>query len=250
MRPSRRELSRYLRAAPGGAALPTFLTIGTPQAGTTWLYDNLRLHPDINIPWKEIRFWSRHPSAPVWLYARAFDRRAPVRGEITPHYGFLRTEVIYRIRRQLGNVRLLVVIRHPVFRAWSTARRRQCFDLDSVQCLMRSSPPPWLPGLDSARDSGNYSEMLRRWLSVFDRDSLHVVWFPDIIERQEETLRGVLRHIGCSHDRFPWNSLKLSRVNSNPTFDIPRDVYAFLSGWYRDQAALLTDVLGYEPLWD
>jgi hypothetical protein len=77
-----------------------------------------------------------------------------------------------------------------------------------------------------------------------------VVWFPDIIERPEETLRGVIRHIGLSHDRFPWNSLKLSRVNSNPTFDIPRDVYAFLSGWYRDQAALLTDVLGYEPLWD
>lgn len=247
MRPSKAELWHYLRAAPGGAALPTFLTIGAPQAGSTWLYENLRLHPEIHIPWKEMCFWSRHPSAPVWLYSRAFHQKAPVRGEITPHYGTLRPEVVHRIRRILGEIKLLILIRDPLFRAWSSARRRQCFDLDSVRHFMTQSKLPY-PGPNL--DFGNYSKVLHRWLSLFDRDSLHVVWFPDIIERPAEVIGEVLDHVGAAPERFPWGSLKLSKVNSNPTCDIPPDVHEFLSAWYWNQSDHLAEVLGRAPAWD
>lgn len=248
MRPSRAEVRRWIRAAPGGAALPTFLTIGSPQSGTTWLYENLRLHPDVNIPWKEISFWSRHPSAPIWLYARTFDPSAPVRGEITPHYGVLRPDVVRRIGREVGELKLLLVIRDPVSRAWSSARRRGYLDLDSVRRFMSQCKRP-LPGLDQSVDFGNYSTMLERWLSVFDRESLHVVWFPDIIERPKETIAAVLDHVEAPRERFPWASLELSPINPNPRHDMPSGVYEFLSDWYREEADQLAEVLGGDPAW-
>lgn len=222
--------------------MPTFLAIGSPQSGTTWLYENLCLHPDVNIPWKEMSFWSRHPSAPIWLYARAFDPSAPVRGEITPHYGILRPEVIHRIRRTLGNIRLVIVIRDPVSRAWSSARRRGHLELDSVRSFIGQSKLSF-PGLDQSVDFGNYSTVLDRWLSVFDRDSLHVVWFPDIPERPKAVIAGVLDHVGVPRERFPWGSTKLSKVNPNRTYDMPSDVREFLSDWYRDEADQLAEVL-------
>ena len=42
--------------------LPTFLGIGVPRGGTTWLHTLLATHPDVYIPTrrKEIRFFDRH----------------------------------------------------------------------------------------------------------------------------------------------------------------------------------------------
>lgn len=37
-----------------------FLGIGAQKAGTTWLYEKLRLHPDIAFPaGKEVHFWDQ-----------------------------------------------------------------------------------------------------------------------------------------------------------------------------------------------
>ena len=42
--------------------LPTFLGIGVPRAGTTWLHQLLSAHPDVFLPSrrKEVRFFDRH----------------------------------------------------------------------------------------------------------------------------------------------------------------------------------------------
>lgn len=46
---------------------PHFVCIGAPKAGTTWLYANLRRHPQIWLPpIKEIHFWDR-PRTPYLL---------------------------------------------------------------------------------------------------------------------------------------------------------------------------------------
>jgi hypothetical protein len=44
---------------------PTFLGIGAPKAGTTWLWSQLNKHPDIWLaPAKEVHFFDRSPSYP------------------------------------------------------------------------------------------------------------------------------------------------------------------------------------------
>ena len=52
--------------------LPTFLGIGVPRAGTTWLHTLLAGHPDVYLPTrrKEIRFFDRyHDLGTAWYEA-------------------------------------------------------------------------------------------------------------------------------------------------------------------------------------
>ena len=46
---------------------PTFLVIGAEKAGTTWLYDRLRRHPDIFMPdVKELHYFNHRNSNLVY----------------------------------------------------------------------------------------------------------------------------------------------------------------------------------------
>ena len=47
--------------------LPNFMCIGAQKSGTTWLYQNIRFHPEIWLPpVKELDYFSRSSSSP-WL---------------------------------------------------------------------------------------------------------------------------------------------------------------------------------------
>ena len=54
--------------------LPTFLGIGVPRAGTTWLHTLLSGHPAIFLPTKrkEIRFFDRHVGQGLEWYESFF----------------------------------------------------------------------------------------------------------------------------------------------------------------------------------
>ena len=55
-----------------------FLGIGAQKAGTTWIFENLQRHPDVQFPGgKEIHFWDaqRHRGVQWWLRGRC--RRRP-----------------------------------------------------------------------------------------------------------------------------------------------------------------------------
>lgn len=56
---------------------PDFIGIGAQKAGTTWLYQNLRPHPRIWIPWKELHYFDRKIKLTSGPYSRLFgeDRR-------------------------------------------------------------------------------------------------------------------------------------------------------------------------------
>jgi len=51
--------NRTRKAARSGARFPDFIGIGAQKAGTTWLYHNLRAHPQIWIPKKEVHYFDQ-----------------------------------------------------------------------------------------------------------------------------------------------------------------------------------------------
>ena len=64
--PSRADLERAVGESLGGrATYPDFLCIGAQKAGTTWLHDNLRRHPQVWLPpVKELHYLDHRP--PGW----------------------------------------------------------------------------------------------------------------------------------------------------------------------------------------
>ncbi|HWO71106.1 MAG TPA: sulfotransferase [Actinomycetota bacterium] len=171
--------------------LPTFLGIGVPRAGTTWLHAFLASHPDVYLPArrKEVRFFDRYYGRGLAWYEGFFcpEEEAPryaAIGEISPQY-FYCDACPDRIADSLPGVRLLLMLRHPVDRAYSNYGfrvQRSGFRGSFEEFLARS------PGM---LERGHYARYLDRYLRRFDRARLLVLLFEEVV-RDDAGARGAL----------------------------------------------------------
>jgi hypothetical protein len=153
-------------------ALPTFLGIGVPRGGTTWLHALLETHPEINMPSrrKEIRFFDAHFETGTQWYEGFFcdpeeQERFRAIGEVSPQYIYCE-ECPRRISETLPGVRLILMLRHPVDRAYSQygfLLQRRNFQ-GSFQEFLASRP--------KALEYGYYSRYAKRFLEYFSRSDL------------------------------------------------------------------------------
>ena len=207
---------RWYAAWPGAAnrlPLPDFLGIGAQKAGTTWLWENLRRHPEIFLPdKKELHYFDNKFDQSLRYYTHRFEEaRGRIKGEITPAYGILPRDRIDFIRAIMPRVRLIFLMRDPVERAWSQAvmdlvvRRGRAFH--------EVSESEFLAFLESERSvsRGLYCRMLDNWLSLFPSEQLYVGFFEDIRERPREFMSELFAHLGVSRD-VDWGSFPLQRV--------------------------------------
>jgi hypothetical protein len=54
---------------------PDFIGIGAQKAGTTWLYQNLRAHPQVYMPRKELHYFNRKLEDGSGMFTRLFGKR-------------------------------------------------------------------------------------------------------------------------------------------------------------------------------
>src|SRR5947209_13351977 len=111
--------------------LPDFLIIGAQRGGTTSLYHYLRAHPAVHssavkdthffdkkfhkgVSWYRAHFPTRFEKA----YARRFRHQDFVTGEASPSYLF-HPHAPSRTARLLPHVKLIVLLRNPIDRAFS-----------------------------------------------------------------------------------------------------------------------------------
>jgi hypothetical protein len=107
--------------------LPNFLIIGAAKSGTTALYDLLKQHPQVYLPFdKEPLFFSRDDyfsQGADWYVDRYFKESESfrVRGEATPHYLYWAEKVASRIAQTFGTrpPKFIAIFRDPVQRAYS-----------------------------------------------------------------------------------------------------------------------------------
>ena len=153
-------------------ALPTFLGIGVPRGGTTWLHGLLETHPEIYMPSrrKEVRFFDKHFEKGMQWYEDFFcspEERGMFRaiGEVSPQYIYCE-ECPRRISETLADVRLILMLRHPVDRAYSQygflLQRRN----------FRGSFQEFLVSRPKALEYGDYSRHLKGFLDYFPRSHL------------------------------------------------------------------------------
>ena len=235
-----------LRSAEG-LRLPDFLGIGAQKAGTTWLHQNLGHHPDFYFPpgIKEIRFFDARfhmsPARYAEFFAPAGDRFT---GDITPGYAALGVSRIRFIRKFMPEVKLVLILRNPIERAWSHA----VMDLADTKQRAVADVPEWefLAHFDSrgSRRNGSYASMLDRWLSVFPEAALHVVFFEAILERPRELLTGVLEHIGARTD-VDWSTFPYrEQIKPGLSAALPDSYREHLRATYADEIRGVADRLG------
>jgi hypothetical protein len=229
--------------------LPAFLGIGSPQSGTTWLDRNLRRHPGLFLPTpKETNFFDRHFERGIDWYREQF-REAGRRtiGEVTPSYGALTPQRIRLIHDWLPRVRLVYLLRNPIDRAWSRARRRYARDHDggteglgleelrAYEANQSIAPGAYAPGVMK----GDHARILENWLREFEPERLLVLRFEDIQRRPRALLTDVFTHLGVAVPA-DWSGFPVERrINPNPPSAMPPDCQRFLEDRYRDGIAAL-----------
>ncbi len=188
--------------APATRSLPTFLGIGAPKAGTTWLTELLTGHPDVAMSphRKEIHYFDLHFDRGVDWYQHFFQvdpSRPPVAiGEFTPHYLYGEA-VPARVRTMPSIDRFVLVLRNPVDRAFSHYRFRQRQDND------RASFAEFVERYPAAIDWGRYGRYLVPWFDEFNPEQLLVLVFEQAVQDPDGTRQRLADHLGLDAGRFP-----------------------------------------------
>ena len=183
--------------------LPTFLGVGVPRAGTTWLHTLLAAHPDVYLPTrrKEVRFFDRHhDQGPDW-YQEFFcgpeeAHRYKAIGEISPQYLYC-DECPRRISMLLPNAKLLVMLRHPVDRAYSQ------FGFVMQRRDFRGTFEEFVATRPNALEMGFYSRYLDRYLQQFGRSQVLPMVFEEAVAKGSGVRRQLADFLGVSTELFP-----------------------------------------------
>lgn len=205
----------WIRAT-GRGTLPEYIIIGTQKGGTSSLQRYLEGHPLILSPLrKEIHFFDNEYNPNLSGYQSYFpvirrNENALV-GEASPYYLY-HPLVPSRVHQALPNVKLIVLLRDPVDRAFSHYRMqrrerhetlsfpeaiaREAERLQDHERTVRKGVLSWEHQHFSYVDRGKYVDQLERWLEFFDPDQIHVECSEDLFSDTQATLNRIFEFLG------------------------------------------------------
>jgi hypothetical protein len=247
--------------------LPGFLIAGAQRCGTTSMYRCLSEHPGIRkaVLHKGVHYFDMNYDRGLRWYRAHFPlrgRAAAVTFESSPYYLFHPTAAD-RIARDLPEVKILVLVRDPVERAYSahahelargfeTAPFDQALELEAER--LRGEPERMVadPGYLSYshqhhayRARGRYAEQLERITQVIEPGRIHVIDSGAFFADPEPVYNGVLDFLGLRKSGYP----EFERHNSRPRAAMPGALRARLEEHFQPFDEQLVKWLGRTPSW-
>lgn len=190
--------------------LVNFIVIGVQKAGTTALYDYLADDPAVGLSKvKEVHFFDDESvdwSAPDYgPYHAQFETAGPaIRGEATPIYLYW-PRSLERIAAYNPRVRLIVMLRDPVQRAWSHWRMEYSRGVETQPfswCIREGrqrlfAAEPWGVHREfSYVERGFYGEQLERLFAIFPREQVLILTADELRDDPSDTLARVNGFLG------------------------------------------------------
>ncbi|NJP33830.1 sulfotransferase domain-containing protein [Micromonospora thermarum] len=259
--------------------LPDFLIIGTKRGGTTSLWNYLiqhplvpRLFPAWNMKsahyfeenWRRGEAWYRS-HFPTRRQREALRRRHghPARvGEAAPLYMF-HPLAAQRVAALMPSVKLIVLLRDPVERAYSHWKERRTHGvepLDFADALaaedertagererLIAEPESVSEAYDwySYRARGRYLEHLEPWLERFDREQFLFLPSEDLYRDARTTYRRTLDFLGLPAHDLP----NFKVYNDRRSSPLEPALRAELTAYYRPYNDALRQRLGMDLDW-
>ena len=188
--------------------LPVFLGIGAQRAGTTWLHNCLKEHPQLCLPEKkEVHFFDLQFDKGLDWYQQQFSHAQPHQliGEITPNY-YHEDNALERIKETLPDVKLIYVLREPVSRSYSQ------YQLYKQEIYVDKSFKQVLDEDETIYEYSRQGKHLERVYSMFNRDNVLVLFYDEINSNPENVLFKVCQFLGVATEFSP--SFLNRRVNA------------------------------------
>jgi hypothetical protein len=247
---------------------PDYLIIGAQRSGTTSLYTYLRHNRHIGkARKKEVHFfdfnydrgmgWYKH-HFPTLLAKRSAERRLGgpyITGEASPYY-LVNPLVPARVHEALPSVKLIVLLRDPVNRAYSHFQQQRRLGNETSSSfeeaieretgvLDSESPSSLVYRKFSYLVRGIYVDQLERWLSLFPREQMLILQSEDFFRDPASTEKAVCEFLGIP----PRRRAKYPRRSKKRYPELAPATREFLSSHYRDHNRRLYDYLGRDFGW-
>ncbi len=202
--------------------LPNFLVIGAARAGTTSLYYWLKSHPEVFVPdVKEPCFFVHGYTHRISDWEEYLSLFEPGRGKIaigdcSATY-LAAPESPAWIKEKLGNLKIIVLLRNPVERAFS------------LYSWMIMEGYEWLPTFERALEeeerrfssrafqnknpeyfwdylyfrSGLYYQQVKRYLDTFEPELIQIYLFEDLKNNPSQVYKNICQFLGISNGFQP-----------------------------------------------
>lgn len=254
---------------------PDFLLIGPQRTGTTWLHANLEKHPQIFMAEpKELYYFStlKYPDVkPVGaptitsleeylaffrptseeLAKRDARCRAAygepsdigVRGEATAsNAAGLDAEIMNEIVSLNPDIRAVLLVRNPIERAWSHAKKDTSRDVGRD---IKEVPASDLREFFSSyyqRKCGQYTEIIGAWESVLKDGHLFVGGFDEIMTDPASLLLRLFEFLGVrAESKYVSSDLSERQINATQKSRIPEELRELLVELHGDELARLAE---------
>ena len=266
----------YGRLTSDARMTPGFLVIGGQRCGTTSMYRTLAQHPDVlkAVKHKGVHYFDTDYQRGMRWYRAHFplrrtadrvERRTGVRPltfESSPYYMF-HPLAADRIARDLPDVKVIVLLRDPVERAYSAhahevARGYEDQNFETALALederLAGEAEKLIADPTYRSHSyqhhgylqrGRYVEHLERLEKVFGRDRIHVVDSHRFFTDPEPVHDAVLEFLGLPRTGYPL----FEQHNARPRTPMDRALRERLEEHFKTYDERLAEWLGYQVSW-
>lgn len=248
---------------------PDFLIIGAQKCGTTSLFFYLAQHPGLVMPkTKEVHFFDQQYEKGITWYYNQFPKSSIINkkltGEASPYYLF-HPLVPERVFKHLPNIKIIVLLRNPVDRAYSHFMHEKKYKrefLDSFEEAVETEnirtdedEKKLIAGEIQNSESfqrysylkrGLYHKQISRWLQYFRFEQFCFIKSEDFFQNPEKELIHVCDFLGITHSVIE----NLAPLNTNKYTDLSEYQRRKLNNFFADDSKKLKGLIGEKFCWD
>lgn len=171
--------------------LPSFIVVGPPHTGTSWLHTVLAPHTRLPSPTRETRFFDLYfERGFAWYRSHYPAQRHPgPMGEVAPTY-FASDEARQRIAESIPSAKLVFMFRNPVQRVVSLYRMKRAYGMIPWALEEAIEKDPEL------MTTGMYSTQLAAWRSAFPDRQILLTLYDDLQKDPQRFATAVTSFIG------------------------------------------------------
>lgn len=261
--------------------MPDFMIIGTQKGGTTSLYNYLIEHPSIApIYVKEPHFFdiyfhkgsiwyrSHFPTSLKKYYTEYVQKLDFVTGEASPYYMF-HPLAAARVAKTLPRVKLILVLRNPVDRAYSQyqhqLRQPGVEALSFEEAIEREEErlageekklieQPTYASFNHRHYSylarGRYIEQIPAWLKLFPKEQFLFLKSEEVFRDPTDALRQTYEFLGVPPARLKEQKEEYRQFNKASYSKMLPETRARLLGYFKPYNARLYELLGRDFGWE
>lgn len=255
------------RLSSGLRALPDFLLVGTQRGGTTSMFRALAEHPGTAQPnfHKGVHFFDVNYARGLGWYRGHFPVRQGSRLAFESAGYYMHHPLApERIAGDLPGVKLLVVLRDPVERAYSAHKHELARGFETEASFERAleleperldgeverlrAEPGYLSHSHrhhSYLDRGHYADQIEVLHRLFGRERVHVAFAEDFFSEPEPCYDAVVDFLGLER----WRPPAFERHNARPGSPLPEPLRVRLSEHFEPHDERLASLLGVVPPW-